>query len=107
MRLRAWGLDPKAAPFRFLQALKDMKDFPSSLHLTAWQLGARPVLLAGTQTAMSFGWVANYLSSFCRAFPQKCELRRGIESSSSDEQEIEAKKRKLGKAGSGNVELNK
>ena len=45
--------------------------------------GARPALLAGTQTSVSLGWIANYLFSFCRAFARKCELRRSVESSSS------------------------
>ena len=104
---RAWGLDFHAKPVRFLQALKDMKDFPSILHLTAWKLEAWSVLPAGTQTAMSLGWIANYLCSSCRAFPQGCELRRSTGSSCSGEQEIEAKKRNLGKEGPGNAELNK
>ena len=56
---RAWGLEPRATPTRYC------------LHLTAWKLGDRPVLLSGTQTAMSLGWIANYLFSFCCVLPEK------------------------------------
>ena len=65
-----------------------LKGFPSSLHLTAWEIGACPVLFAGTQTTMSLGWSINYLRSFCR----------DEEPPSSDNEEAEAKKPKLGEA---------
>ena len=95
---RAWRLDPEAAPARYLQPLKDLKVFRASLHLTAWKLGAWPVLLAWAQTTMSSGWIANYLYSSCRAPPEKCEFHLDKEKSSSDNEEAEAKKRKLGEA---------
>lgn len=53
--LRGWGFDFEATPARHLQAIKDLKAFPSSLQLTAWRIGAWPVLPVGTQTAMSLG----------------------------------------------------
>ena len=37
---RASSLEPRATPARYFQALKDMKDSPTSSHLTAWRLGA-------------------------------------------------------------------
>ena len=66
---RAWGLEPRATLDRALRAIKDMKEFPSSLHVAAWKLGDWPALLTGTQAAMSFGWIVDFLFSFCRASP--------------------------------------
>ena len=56
---RAWGLEPRATPTRYC------------LHLAAWKLGERPVLLSGTQAAMSLGRTTNYLFSFCCVLPEK------------------------------------
>ena len=104
---RGWGLGPEATPARHLQAMKALKSFPPIIHLTYWEIGACPVLLAGTQTALSWGWIINYLYSFRRAFPQSCEFRRGREPSSSDGEEAKAKKRKLKEVGSEGSELPK
>ena len=79
---RGWGLGPEATPARHLQAIKALKAFPPILHLTAWEIGACPVLLAGTQTAMSSGWIINYLYSFCRVPSQSCEFRHERRASS-------------------------
>ena len=55
---------------------------------------------------MSLGSITKCLFSSCRALPRKCELRRGAESISSDEQEVEAKKTQTGGrwAGKGGAE---
>ena len=87
--------------------MKALKSFPPIIHLTYWEIGACPVLLAGAQTALSWGWTINYLHSFRRAFPQSCEFRRGREPSSSDGEEAKAKKRKLKEVGSEGSELPK
>ena len=43
-----------------------------AMELGATELGAsNPGLLSGTQTAMSLGWIANYLFSFCCGLPEK------------------------------------
>ena len=104
---RGWGLDPEATPARHLQAINALKSFPPIIHLTDWEIGACPVLLAGTQTALSWGRIINYLYSFCRTFPQSCEFRREREPSSSDGEEAKAKKRKLKEVGSEGSELPK
>ena len=94
---RAWGLEPQASLEHILRAIKDLKDFPSSFHLAAWKEGAWPVLMTGTQTTMSLGWIIRYLFDFARALPEHCELHHAAEESSTeeDEAEEEAKKRKI------------
>ena len=91
---RAWGLGPAAKLEDIFRAIKDLAQFPSSLHLTAWKLGAWPVLMTGTQTTMSLGWIIRYLFDFARAFPGRCEFHRTAGSSSSEEEEP-PKKRKI------------
>ena len=93
---KAWGLDPNAKLEDLVRAVRDIDQFPSSLHLTAWKLGAWPVLLTGTQTTMSLGWVARYLFDFQRALPDRCEFHRTLAATSSEEEEL-SKKRKLSK----------
>ena len=104
---RGCGLGPEATPARHLQAIKALKSFPPIIHLTYWEIGACPVLLAGNQTAMSLGRIINYLYSFFRAFPQSCEFRHEREPSSPDGEETEAKKRRLKEVGSEGSELPK
>ena len=93
---KAWGLDPNAKLEDLVRAVRDIDQFPSSLHLTAWKLGAWPVLLTGTQTTMSLGWVTRYLFDFQRALPDRCEFHRTLAATSSEEEEL-SKKRKLSK----------
>ena len=92
---RAWGLDPQASLDNISRAIKDLSEFPSSLHLAAWEIGAWPVLATGTQTAMSLGWIIRYLFDFARAMPARCEFHHAAEASSSEEEEEQAKKRKI------------
>ena len=96
---KAWGLDPTSKLEDLVRAVKDVNQFPSSLHLTAWKLGAWPVLLTGTQTTMSLGWMSRYLFDFQRALPSRCEFHRTLASTSSEEEEL-SKKRKLSKGAS-------
>ena len=70
---RGWGLAPEARPARYMQGLKDLKNFPPCLHLAAWKIGDWPVLMAGAQTTMSLGWIISYSHSFRRGLPQTCE----------------------------------
>ena len=91
---RAWGLDPSSEPADLIRATKDLASFPSSLHLTAWKLGAWPVHMNGTQTTMSLGWIIRYLFDFALALPKSSEYLRGAGLGSSDTDEP-AKKRKL------------
>ena len=72
-----------------------MKEFPSCVHLAAWEIGAWLALLAGTQTAMSLGWVINFPPSFCQSLPERREFHCNMPESSSEEELGEAKKRKL------------
>ena len=92
---RAWGLDPQASLDNILRPIKDLSEFPSSLHLTAWKIGAWPVLMTGTQTAMSFGRILRYLFDSARAMPDRCEFHHAVEASSSEEEEDQAKNRKI------------
>ena len=91
----AWGLDPRASLEDILRAIKDLSNFPSSLHLAAWKIGAWPVLMTGAQTAMSLGWVMRYLYDFARALPDRCEFHHAVEPSSSGEEPEDPKKRKI------------
>ena len=91
---RAWGLGPAAKLEDIVRAIKDLARFPSSLHLAAWKLGAWPVLMTGTQTTMSLGWIIRYLFDFARALPGRCEFRRTACLSSSEEEE-QFKKREI------------
>ena len=92
---RAWGLDPQASPEHISRAIEDLNNFPSSLHLAAWKIGAWPALLTGTQTAMSLGWAMRYLYDFARAMPDRCDFHHAVESSSSGEEHEDPKKRKI------------
>ena len=92
---RAWGLDPQASPDNILRAIRDLSQFPSSLCLAAWKIGAWPALMTGTQTTMSLGWITRYLFDFARAMPERCEFHHAVEASSSGEEEEQAKKRKI------------
>ena len=91
---RAWGLTPSSEPQELIRASEDLKHFPSSLHLTAWKLGAWPVHMTGTQTTMSLGWIIRYLFDFALALPKSSEHFYGAGISSSDSDEP-AKKRKI------------
>ena len=93
---RAWGLDPNAKLEDLVRAVRDLDQSPPSLHLTAWKLGASPVLMTGAQTTISLGWVIRYLFDFARALPDRCEFHRTLASSSSEDEEL-SKKRKLSK----------
>ena len=93
---RAWGLDPNSKLEGILRDIKDLAQFPCSLHLTAWKLGAWPVLMTGAQTTLSLGWVIRYLFDFARALPNRCEFHRMSVSSSAEEEEP-SKKRKISK----------
>ena len=93
---RAWGLDPNAKLEDLVRAIRDLAEFPSSLHLAAWKLGAWPILMTGAQTTISLGWVIRYLFDFARALPDRCEFHRTPASSSSEDEEL-PKKRKLSK----------
>ena len=84
-----------------------MAEFPSRLHLAAWEPGAWPALLTGTQAAMNLGWVIRYLLSFCRALPERCEIHHNAPGSSSGEEMGEAKRRNLEDEQSEEAELNK
>ena len=83
-----------------------MKEFPSSLHLAAWKLGARPTLIAGTQTIMGLGWIIDYVFSFRRALRERCEIHHEVATTSSEEELGEAKKLKLEEAQFEEAELN-
>ena len=91
---RAWGLGPNAKLEDLVRAIRDLAQFPSSLHLTAWKLGAWPVLMTGAQTTISLGWVTRYLFDFARALPGRCEFHRTLAASSTEDEEL-SKKRKL------------
>ena len=54
------------------------------------------MLMTGTQTTISLGWVIRYLFDFARALPDRCEFHRTLGSSSSDEEEL-SKKREISK----------
>ena len=92
---RAWGLDPQASPDNILRAIRDLSQFPSSLCLAAWKIGAWPVLMTGTQTTMSLGWIIRYLFDFARAMPGRCEFHHAAEARFSGEEVDQAKKRKI------------
>ena len=92
---RAWGLGPNAKLEDLVRAIKDLAQFPSSLHLAAWKLGAWPTPMPGTQTTMSLGWIIRHLFDFARALPERCEFHHAVEGSSSEEEMEDAKKRKV------------
>ena len=104
---RAWGLEPQASLERILRAMKDMAEFSSSLHPTAWKIRAWPALLTGTQTTMILGWIALSLFSFCRDLPERCELHHNVNESSSEEELGDAKKRGVEKEQAQEAELDK
>ena len=51
--------------------------------------------MAGTQTAMSLGWIIRYLLDFARAMPDCCEFHHAVEAGFSEEEVDQAKKRKI------------
>ena len=55
------------------------------------------MLMTGTQTTMSSGWIIRYLFDFARALPERCEIHHAAEESSAEEDEAgeEAKKREI------------
>ena len=75
--------------------MKDVAEFPSSLHFTAWKIGAWPVLLTGTQTTMSLGRIISSLSDFCRRLRGRCEFHHNAAESSSEAELGGAKNAKL------------
>ena len=87
--------------------MKDMADFPASLHLAAWKIGAWPALMSATQTTMSLGWIIRYLFDFCRALPERCEFHHDVAESSSEEEIGASKKRKVEKEETPEAEPNK
>ena len=101
----AWA--PKPRRLATCKLEKALEPCPPVLHLTDWEIGACPVLLAGNQTAMSLGRIVNFLYIFCRSFSQSCEFRHEREPSSPDGEEAEAKKRRLKEVGSEGSELPK
>ena len=95
---RSWGRGPKSKLKDPMRASNDLKQFTSSLHLAARKIGAWPVLMAGTQTSMSFGWIIRYLYDFTRALPTHCEFHHAVGSSSSEMEEEQSGKRKIEQA---------
>ena len=87
--------------------MKDMADFPPSLHLAAWKIGAWRVLMTGTQTTMSLGWILRYLFDFRQSLPERCKFHHNVAESSSGEELGEPKKRNAEKEGTPEAELNK
>ena len=53
------------------------------------------MLMAGTQTAMSLGWIIRYLFDFAKALPSRCDLYQPMVTSSSELEEEQIKKRKI------------
>ena len=51
--------------------------------------------MTGTQTAMSLEWIIRYLLDFARSTPDRCGFHHAVEASSSEEEEGQAKKRKI------------
>ena len=84
-----------------------MAEFPSSLHLAAWKIGAWPALVTGALTTMSLGWILRFLFDFCQALPGRCEFRHNVAESSSGEELGESKKRKVEKEETPEAEPNK
>ena len=63
---KAWGLEPKAKLEDLVRAVRDVNEFPSSLHLAAWKLGAWPVL------SLARAWAgSSIICSDSAALPQK------------------------------------
>ena len=58
-----WGVFPGAPQARISAAFQDVRSFRSSVHAPAYKVGAWRVRQQDTQTAMSLGWVINFL--FC------------------------------------------
>ena len=57
----SWGLHQGADHTRILEAFQDSKKFPSSLHLSAYKIGAWHVRLNGALSNMSLGWITHFL----------------------------------------------
>ena len=87
--------------------MKDMAEFPASLHPTAWKIRAWPAPLTGTQTAMILGWIVRYLPSFCRDLPERREIHHNASESSSEGELGDAKKRRVEKEQAQEAELGK
>ena len=82
-----WGLYPAATPQLIIQALGDIRNFRSSFHLLAWNIGALPVKMLGGQTDIRLGWVASCLFSFANQLPTKRGRHLNLPPSSSSEKE--------------------
>ena len=50
--------------------------------------------MEGTQTAMSLGWITNYLFSFANKLPAECQRHLELLPSSSEEEQAQSAKRK-------------
>ena len=57
----SWGLYRGAGQTRISEAFRDLRIFPSSLHLLAYKIGAWRVRLNGTLTNMSLGRTMRFL----------------------------------------------
>ena len=79
-----WGLNSAAAAWRIIRAINDARSSPSSFHMLAWGLGARPAKMIGAHTATSLGWILNYLFSFARQPPIEYEHHLELPPSSCD-----------------------
>ena len=83
VRQEGWGLVMESDIARMWQAYRDMADFPSSLHLLAWRIGAWPMKLTGTLTEMPLGWAINYLLGVVAKIPPQLQNDPQQEASSS------------------------
>ena len=81
------GVYPAASPQRIIRALTDIFSSPSSLHSFAWNVGAWPVKMLGAQTAISSGWIMNYLISPANQLSLEREHHLGLPPSASSEGE--------------------
>ena len=80
-----WGLYPAATPQRIFLILNDILSFQSSLHLLAWEIGAWPAKMLGTQTAISSGWIVSFLFNLAHQLPMDCDRHWDSPPSSSSE----------------------
>ena len=87
------GPNPVATSQRILRALIDVRSFQSGLHLLAWKSGDWPVIIVSAHTAISLGWILNYLFSFAGQVPTECGHHSDLLPISSDEGEAQSAKR--------------
>ena len=71
---QGWGIFPGASAQRLNQALNDVRSSPPSLQLLAYDIGAWPTRMLGTQAAICLGWVASYLVSSATQDPMGPEI---------------------------------